>query len=66
MGMKAEIAKSHPHIVEWFDKASKDLKQEIIEKCFTKSNCGKGGDVGRWVLDMEKPFSKRPSKGVCV
>lgn len=69
MGMKAEIAKTHPHIVEWFDKASKDLKQEIVEKCFKKSDKGKGDNVGKWVLDLEKPFfqeSKQRCVCVCV
>ncbi len=65
MGMKAEIEKSHPWLVEWFDKASKDLKAEIIEKCFKKSDNGRAGGKGQWVLDLEKPFFQE-SKQRCV
>ena len=63
MGMKAEIAKTHPHILEWFDKASKHMKQEIVAACFNKCDHGKGG--GEWVLDLEKPFFQE-SKQRCV
>ena len=65
MGMKDEIAKTHPHILEWFDKASKDMKAEIIEKCFKKIENGSAGGKGEWVLDLEKPFFKE-SKQRCV
>ena len=64
MGMRAQIMKSHPHITQWFDKASKELKAEIIQKCFTKSETARGGK-GVWVLDLEKPFFQE-SKHRCV
>ena len=67
MGMKAEIKESHPHIVEWFDKASKDLKQEIIENCFKKSEGSTQGGKGAWVLDLEQPFfTETKQRCVCV
>jgi hypothetical protein len=70
MGMKTEMKKSHPHIVEWFDAASKELKQEIIENCFKKSDCAseRGGGKGTWVLDLEQPFfteTKQRCVSVC-
>jgi len=65
MGMRAEIMKTHPHITAWFDKASKELKAEIIQKCFTKSESGRAGGKGVWVLDLEQPFFQE-SKHRCV
>ncbi len=56
---RQEIVKTHPHILEWFDGATtKEVKNEIIEKCFKK-------DKGRWTLDLDKPYFKE-SKQRCV
>ena len=56
---RQEIVQTHPHIVEWFDGAgSKEMKKDIIEKCFKK-------DAGRWKLDLDKPYFKE-SKQRCV
>ena len=45
--------------MEWLDGAgSKELKKDIIEKCFKK-------DAGRWKLDLDKPYFKE-SKQRCV
>ena len=64
MGLQKEIKKTHPHIMEWFEKATKDMKQDIIAKCFEKGNSK--GPKAQWVLTLEDPFSKRASKGGCV
>ena len=49
---------THPHIVDWFDSASTDVKAEIINNCFTKNG-------GRWSMDLEKPCFKQ-AKIRCV
>ena len=49
---------THPHIVDWFDSASQEVKAEIINNCFTKNN-------GRWSMDLEKPLFKQ-AKVRCV
>ena len=46
---KEGMQDSHPHILDWFNGASKEVKSEIINAAFTK-------DKGRWVLDLDKPF----------
>ena len=49
---------THPHIVDWFDSASQEVKAEIINNCFTKNN-------GRWSMDLEKPLFKQAKVGDC-
>ena len=46
---KEGMQDSHPHILDWFNGASREVKSEIINAAFTK-------DKGRWVLDLDKPF----------
>jgi len=55
---KDAIKDSHPHIVEWFDSAPKDVKNDIISHCFSK-------DKAKWKMDLDKPFFKE-SKTRCV
>ena len=56
---KADIAQTHPHIMEWFEgAASKEAKNDIIKNCFKK-------DGGLWKLDLDKPYFKE-SKIRCV
>ena len=67
MGLQKEIKKTHPHIMEWFEKATKDMKQDIIAKCFEKGNSK--GPKAQWVLTLEDPFfqeSKQRWLCVCV
>ena len=61
---REEMLKTHPHIVDWFDTSTHQVKSEIIKKfimvfnAFTKNQ-------GRWQMDLEKPFF-RESKARCA
>jgi len=53
-----ELRSSHPHIIEWFESANREVKSEIINNCFAKNG-------GRWTFDLEKPCFKE-AKVRCV
>ena len=53
-----ELKGSHPHIIDWFDSATQEVKADIINACFTKNG-------GRWSMDLEKPCFKQ-AKIRCV
>ena len=55
---REEMQNSHPHILEWFDTSSQQVKSDIINNAFTKNQ-------GRWQMDLEKPFF-RESKQRCA
>ena len=56
---KADIAKTHAHIIDWFDDCTdKEVRNDIIKNCFRKE-----GQL--WKLDLDKPFFKESKIRFC-